>query len=82
MEKGMKLPWKPELEAVEQKKRVEVEEAILATKGNITRAAEKLGVARSYMNTLLRRYELVEAAQALRVEMKGSSRGRPASRRA
>jgi transcriptional regulator with GAF, ATPase, and Fis domain len=77
------LPWSPELEAVEQKKRTEVEEAILAAKGNITRAAKALGVARSYMNTLMRRYELVEAAKALRIETGGHrGAGRPVLRKA
>lgn len=76
----MTLPWAPELDAVERKKRLEVEEAILASKGNITAAAKKLGVARSYVNTLLRRYKLVEAAKSIRIESKGSSRGRPIGR--
>ena len=79
-QKAGELPWSPELAATEAKRRTEVEEAIRATKGNISQAAEKLGVARSYLNTLLGRYGLAEAAKALRIETKGSSRGRPVGR--
>lgn len=78
----MTVPWSPEVAAVEQKRRTEVEEAILATKGNISRAAEKLNVARSYLNTLLRRYGLVDAAKTLRIETGGHrGPGRPILRK-
>lgn len=73
----MTLPWSPELDAVEQKKRVEVEEAILATKGNITHAAVTLGVPRPTLYRWLEEYGLVDAAAELRREAGHARRGRP-----
>jgi hypothetical protein len=60
-------PWTPELDAVDDKRRAEVVAALEASSGNITHAAERLQLARSYLNRLLRRYSLVERAAELRL---------------
>jgi DNA-binding NtrC family response regulator len=76
----MTLPWSPELEAVEAKKRVEVEEAIIAAKGNVCHAALVLGVKRPTLHRWLEEYELVDAAAELREEAGQGRMGRPKKR--
>ena len=67
-------PWSPEQVVVEKKRREHVEDALVAYGGNITQAAEALGIARSYMNKLIREFGLVDRAKELRG---GRGAGRP-----
>lgn len=71
------VPWSPEAEALEERKRTEVEAALDTSIGNVTVAAEQLGISRSYLNKLLNKFELVGRAKKLRLDRSGRSMGRP-----
>ena len=71
------LPWSPEIEALEAKKRAEIEAELEACGGNVTATAEKLGLWRSSLNRTLKRLDLVDRARELRLAVSGRVTGRP-----
>jgi transcriptional regulator of acetoin/glycerol metabolism len=71
------VPWSPEAEALEDMKKRSIVNALETSYGNVTVAAEKLGVGRSTLNKMLVRFGLVERARQLRLDGGGRSTGRP-----